>query len=101
MRALIVILSVFAFTLNAVTVSADDNTTTENGDKYCAKMKDGMLKVIHEGTFITSDVTLGDGTIIKTDATVVKKDGSKISLKEGECIGKDGVAPVKDPKQQK
>jgi hypothetical protein len=65
--------------------------TKENPTKYCSEMKDGKLVVMHEGKVITADVTLADGTMVKMDATIVKKDGSKSMLKEGQCIDKNGV----------
>ena len=53
-------------------------------------MQDGLLVVIHEGKKITADAMLPDGTIIKSTGMVVKKDGSQVMLKEGQCVDKDG-----------
>lgn len=66
------------------------STLDEHGDKYCAKMKNGKLTMMHEGKELTADVTLDNGTRIKTDGTVVKKDGTKMTLKKGECVDREG-----------
>ena len=59
-------------------------------DKYCAKMKEGKMEVVHDGTPVVRDVMLTDGSQVKPDGTLIKKDGSLIILKEGECVDKDG-----------
>jgi len=93
---LIVVLAVAAFVLN--TLGGDDSAAA---DKYCAKMKDGIMTVMHDGTALTSDVTLGDGSVLKTDGTVIKKNGMSTSLKDGECINQDGTVPLKETKREK
>jgi hypothetical protein len=59
-------------------------------DKYCAKVKDGKITVVHEENPITGTITLTNGTQIMTDGTLVTREGIKSELKEGECIDKDG-----------
>ncbi|MES2592447.1 MAG: DUF6799 domain-containing protein [Bacteroidota bacterium] len=66
------------------------NGSNEHGEKYCAKLKNGKLLVMHEGTEVTSDITLNNGTKISKDGTVWKKDGAKMVLKEGECVDIEG-----------
>jgi hypothetical protein len=80
--------------ITAVTVAflsmgafANDN---EHPEKYCAKMKGGKKVVMHEGSEITSEVTLNNGTRIKPDGTITKSDGSTMTLKEGECMNLEG-----------
>ncbi|MBL7922377.1 MAG: hypothetical protein JNJ40_18825 [Bacteroidia bacterium] len=67
----------------------------QNGDKYCAKLKDGKIMVVHEGNPITADITLTNGSTIKSDGTVITKDGTSFTLKEGECVDKNGAMPSK------
>lgn len=67
----------------------------DHGDKYCGKLKDGKVVVMYEGHVLTSDAVLADGTIVKPDASVVMKDGSKMMLNDGECINKDGSTTIK------
>ena len=62
-----------------------------NPDKYCTKMEGGKMVVMHEGKTITKDVTLANGTVVKTDGTIVKKDGTKTMLKDGQCVDKNGA----------
>ena len=98
MRPLLIILAIAAFAAHSF---INDDPQAGNPDNYCAKMQDGIMKVMHEGTVITADVTLGDGTVVKVDGTVVKKDGTSVSLKDGECVGKDGNANTKEPPKEK
>lgn len=71
-------------------VHADDGPRKQDAEKYCARMKDGMMRVMHQNEPITTTILLADGTQIKTDGTVIKKDGTLYVLKEGECVDKDG-----------
>jgi|GEM_PF-1446747 len=68
-------------------------TLTETGgspDKYCAKLRDGRLIVLHQGQEVTAEVTLENGTVIKPDGTVIKKDGTRVVLRDGECVSVEG-----------
>jgi hypothetical protein len=64
-------------------------------DRYCGKMVDGRMTVVHNGETITSDVKLDDGSFLKPDGNIVHPDGSSDTLKDGECIGKDGMPAEK------
>jgi hypothetical protein len=64
--------------------------TSENRDHYCAKMKEGKLTVMHNDKPLTADATLNNGTTVKMDGTIMKKDGSTVMLKDGECVDLDG-----------
>ena len=73
----------------------------QDDEKYCAKLRDGKLVVMHEGAVLTGDVTLQNGTQIKTDGSIVKQDGQTIVLKEGECVDKSGVSETKPKKKMR
>ena len=70
-------------------------------DKYCAKIKDGKKTIVHGDSPMTSEVTLANGTRIQVDGTIIKTDGSKTELQEGECISKDGTITVENDKKEK
>ncbi len=56
-------------------------------------MKDGKM-MIEEGekmSAMTEGVTLNNGYKVMTDGTIVKKDGTKIQLKEGQSVWMDGT----------
>jgi hypothetical protein len=53
---------------------------------YCVELKDGIPVVMSDGKPVLNEVTLTNGTKIKTDGTVTKKDGTQYILKEGECV---------------
>lgn len=86
----IILLAAFSVASLMVTADDDPKNSKAHGEKYCTKMHNGMLKVMHEGKAITTDVMLADGSTIKPDGMLVKKDGSSMMLKEGQCIDKDG-----------
>lgn len=98
MKTIIFLTATAIFTFLVATKPAGP-ASKDHGDKYCAKMKDGMLVVMHQGNTLTTDVTLDNGTMIKTDGTVIKKDGSRMMMKEGECVNKSGK--IKDMKDSK
>lgn len=83
------------FALNVFAQSAGDDMTTGSSsemwkDKFCAKMINGKTVVMHNDKELTSDFTASSGVKIKTDGTVIKKDGSTLMLKEGECVNTQG-----------
>ncbi|MDQ3109608.1 MAG: hypothetical protein M3R17_06900 [Bacteroidota bacterium] len=72
----------------------------QDDERYCAKLRDGKLVIMHEGSVITGDVTLENGTQIKTDGSIVKPDGQAIALKDGECVDKKGISEDNKPKKK-
>src|SRR5579884_1316601 len=89
MKKMILSAAVCMLALSA-TAGDDKPKKSEHGDKYCAKMKDGKMTIMHEGKAISKHVTLEDGSGIDPDGTITAKDGSKTMLGEGECISKEG-----------
>lgn len=55
-------------------------------------MMDGKMMMIKDGkmTAMKKQMTLGNGTKCMVDRTCVKKDGSKINMKEGDHMDMDG-----------
>lgn len=51
-------------------------------------MKEGMMVIIKDGNMAPMDkeITLPSGTVVQTDGTLKKKDGSEIKLKNGQYI---------------
>ena len=76
--------------------AGDDEKGKKHQHKYCAKMENGTLKVEQDGVVITNEVTLANGTIIKPDGTIQRKDGTSAVMKQGECIDVDGKKCKKD-----
>jgi hypothetical protein len=96
MKTTIALIIFSVFSLNGI-----ENDPKEHPEKYCAKLKDGIKKVIHENAPITSEVILNNGTKIQPDGTIIKKDGSRTILQEGECITKEGVIAKEKDKKDK
>jgi hypothetical protein len=78
----------------------DNPSKKAHPNKYCAQMKDGQLAVMHEGKTLDTDAKLANGTTIKADGSVMRKDGTRIELKEGQCIDKDGKIMMEEPKDK-
>jgi hypothetical protein len=72
----------------------------EHSNKYCAKMMNGKLTVMHEGKEVTRIAVLTNGTKIEPDGTITKKDGTKLTLKVGECMDTDGKIMKENPKSK-
>jgi c-di-GMP-binding flagellar brake protein YcgR len=66
------------------------NRVMDKSQKYCAMLLDGKITLTSEGKEIYTDILLVNGTKIKTDGTVVGKDGTETMLKNGECVDRDG-----------
>ncbi len=58
--------------------------------KYCTILKDGSMKLEKDGVVATKEITLRDGSKITREGTVLRKDGSNVILKNGECVDMDG-----------
>lgn len=74
------------------TTKAASGRAESNQMKDCVMMKDGKLHLM-KGTSITGldkNLTLANGTVIKTDGTVKAADGTEMTLKEGEAIDMEG-----------
>lgn len=55
-------------------------------------MQEGKMWWVKDADKIemAEDVTLQNGTLVKTDGSVVKSDGEKVQLKNGQYIDRDG-----------
>jgi len=96
MKTIITLIAASLFSFNAIAGNPEYHP-----EKYCAKMKDGKKMVMHKGSAITVEVTLQNGTRIQPDGTIIKTDGSRVTLNEGECINKDGdIAREKEKKNK-
>ena len=95
MKTLFFIVAAGILSLNAI-----NDLPNKLANSYCAEMRDGILQIVHDGVAISSDITLSNGTTIKTDGTVVSKDGSKVMLSEGDCVDNDGMLMKDNPKDK-
>lgn len=90
MKALILLSIPVYFAFVSISNANEYAATKLHSDMYCAKMKDGRMVVMHDGTALNTDITLAGGTQVKTDGTVIYKDGTRAMLREGECMDKNG-----------
>ena len=54
----------------------------------CCMMKDGKMIMMKDGKKMpmTADMTMGDGTVYTTNGTCVKKGGTKMIMKNDQCM---------------
>lgn len=87
MKKLLTILTVACFSLTLISTSfgADEKKMTK---KDHIMMKEGKMMCQKDGqvTMMEKDMTLENGTMIKTDGTVIMKDGEKMMLKDGQAV---------------
>src|SRR5205823_4448128 len=98
-------LSLFALNVIGQDIASNKDESSSTGEfwkySYCTSMKDGKLIVMNENKELTSDVTLANGAKITTSAILVKNDGSRVALKNDECVDKDGnVVRKEDMKKE-
>ncbi len=94
------LISVIAAGLLVISVAAQDiQNDAKGGATYCAMLKDGKIMLMAEGKQVNNDVTLANGTIVRTDGTVEKADKTKVTLKNGDCIDQDGNIIPSDKKR--
>jgi hypothetical protein len=72
-----------------LTVSSPFWGDHKGGEKYCAAMRDGVMVLLKDGMIVTSDVIINDSIKVTSDCMIIKKDGSRTSLRDGECIVSD------------
>jgi hypothetical protein len=91
MKKILLILATAALSLGSFAGNPDENKGRKNDpDKYCAELRDGVIKVMHNNEELTADVTLSNGTKIHPDGTITREGGYNRMLKEGECVNMDG-----------
>ena len=103
MKNIIILIAVCIFSLNAgaQTTTHNKSKTKMHTGKFCAKLKDGKIEIMHGTMALASDTTLANGVMIKTDGTVVKKDGTQTMLKNGDCVDHNGDWMPKMEKKKK
>ena len=64
----------------------------------CVVMKGGKMMMMQGGKTMpmTKDMTMSDGTKCLTNGTCLKKDGTKMAMKEGHCLMMDGRMTTMD-----
>jgi hypothetical protein len=58
----------------------------QDSSTFCFIIKDGLPVIMSEGKQVYNEVTLQNGTVIKTDGTVIKHSGEMMTLRQNECI---------------
>jgi hypothetical protein len=80
--------------------SIREKSLIDQGSKYCAKLKDGIMVMMDWETVLTTEVVLANGIKVRPNATVVKPDGTLIILEDGECVDEAGnIVPAREVKR--
>ncbi|MFL5764988.1 MAG: DUF6799 domain-containing protein [Bacteroidia bacterium] len=59
-------------------------------ERYCAELKDGKMTMILDSKPVTAEVALNDGSKLTPGGLLIKKDGTVVALKTGDCVDKEG-----------
>lgn len=81
-----------------------NHRTTDKSHPDGVMMQDGKMMMVKNGkmTMLDKDVTMDNGTKVMSNGTCVKKDGSKMMMKEGEHIDMSGkMNHMKDSKMKR
>ncbi len=65
--------------------------TTKQGPLYCIDLVDGKLVLKKDGVITNRTITFSNGTTINTAAVLKRKTGTRIQLKNGDCVNSDGT----------
>jgi hypothetical protein len=100
MKAIIVLIAGMFLTYNAF---AQDNGTKSNGnkkseygapkvsDQFCAMETNGKMEVMaSDGHVLKQDIDLKNGSTVTASGAVIKKDGSRDVLGNGQCVDING-----------
>lgn len=69
---------------------------------YCALLKSGKIILTADGKQVYSEVKLQKGIKLTTGGIVIYPNGSKIVLKNGECIDREGnITDLSNTKKKK
>jgi hypothetical protein len=111
MKKIIISIAACIFSLNIMAQNASNensNVAINNSNdnvmwkyKYCASMKDGKMIVMNEDKELSAEATLTNGIKITTDGYVVKTNGERTALKNGECVDNDGKIIQKSNNKKK
>lgn len=64
--------------------------------KEFVSMQAGQMIIVsnNKTSKMIKDMTMGDGTVVKTDGTVITKDGKKLELHEGDRVYLNGKIEI-------
>jgi hypothetical protein len=84
-------LSFIALTISLSIQAQSDNDKSGDDNNYCVQDCGNEIEIVHQGLVMVAPVILDNGTTVKTDGTIITKDGKMTLLKIGECINQDGT----------
>ncbi|MGB6269098.1 MAG: DUF6799 domain-containing protein [Olleya sp.] len=85
------ILIAFTLFLGVNSVMAQEANKLEDAN-YVILLDSKVFQYTVDGvTPLKADLTLNDGTVVKTDGTYVGKDGKSAMLIDGQCLGMSGA----------
>ena len=65
----------------------------------CLTMRNGKVVIMQHGKslILHQDTTLENGTRITPDGHIIRKDGSKMLMKTGQCFNLEGIRMSREP----
>ena len=84
-------LTFIVFSISLAVNAQSNNDKSGDDNNYCIQTGGNEIQVVHQGIIMVLDVILDNGTKVKTDGTIITKDGKRTLLRVGECINQDGT----------
>lgn len=94
----IVLASLLYFLIASAALAQEPATETKQETKlakYCTNSENGKLSITDmDGKLVTEPIALKNGATVSLDGIITWKDGSKSTLKPGDCVGVDKLGGV-------
>ena len=92
MKTLTSIFAIFIFSLGAFAQEYDSyaNNEIKITSTYCAMLNEGRMILISDGKIVNSDIEFLNGTTVKSNGILQKRDKSKVILQVGDCLDQNG-----------
>lgn len=82
-----ILVSIFISVSSGIVPEKEEQVSTV----YCMGVRDASLVMMDGKRRLMQDVLLDDGSLLKPDGVVVRKNGYRFLMNEHECIYRDGT----------
>jgi hypothetical protein len=86
-----IILLLFCFSIQFVSAQKSITKEKDPAISYCATLVNGKMVIMQDKKIMENTVVLKNGLKISTDGILIKRNGSKVLLTNGECVNQNGI----------